>query len=159
MTRPRHAPRQEQVSLFGDDLPPTAPAPRVNARPEAAALAEVLQTLQHHPAVAWVRRQNSGVARIGDRFVRFGWLGCADLLGQMKDGRLLAVECKAPQGRLTAEQAEFLSLVRRFGGVACLAIPAVQRVALHPGAKSARAAPRNAHGNPHGRPLRRASVA
>mgnify|MGYP007060374987 CR=1 FL=1 len=110
--------RQEQAPLPFDDLPPQALPPRHNERPEAAALAEVLQALRLHPAVAWVRRQNSGVARIGDRFVRFGWLGCADLLGQMKDGRLLAVECKAPQGRLTAEQAEFLSLVRHFGGVA-----------------------------------------
>lgn len=116
----RAAARQQQAALF-DDLPPTAPAPRVNDRPEAAALAEVLQTLRHHPAVAWVRRQNSGVARIGDRFVRFGWPGCPDLLGQMKGGRLLAVEVKASGGQLRLAQAEFLSLVRRFGGVAFVA--------------------------------------
>ncbi|MBL8423467.1 MAG: VRR-NUC domain-containing protein [Candidatus Accumulibacter phosphatis] len=109
--------RQQQAALF-DDLPPQALPPRRNDRAEAAALAEVLQTLRHHPAVAWVRRQNSGVARIGDRFVRFGWPGCSDILGQLIDGRLLAVECKAPKGRLQAEQAAFLDLVRRFGGVA-----------------------------------------
>ncbi len=113
--------RPEQVALFGDDLPEAAPAPRVNDRPEAAALAEVLQVLQHHPLVAWANRQNSGVARRGGRFVRFGWPGCSDVLGQLKDGRLLAVECKAPKGKLQADQAEFLSLVRRFGGVAFMA--------------------------------------
>ncbi|MBL8406882.1 MAG: VRR-NUC domain-containing protein [Candidatus Accumulibacter sp.] len=107
--------------MFGDDIPQAAPVPRANDRPEAAALAEVLQVLRHHPLVAWVERQNSGVARIGGRFVRFGWPGCSDVLGQLKDGRLLAVECKAPKGKLQAEQAEFLSLVRRFGGVAFLA--------------------------------------
>ncbi|WP_288129454.1 VRR-NUC domain-containing protein [Accumulibacter sp.] len=101
--------RSEQDSLFDDDLPESPPAPRRNDRPEAGALAEVLQALRHHPAVAWVRRQNSGVARMGGRFVRFGWPGCSDLLGQLRDGRL------------QAEQAEFLSLVRRFGGVAFLA--------------------------------------
>jgi len=39
----------------------------------------------------------------------------------LKNGRLLAVEVKAPGGRLRPEQAEFLSLVRRFGGVAFVA--------------------------------------
>jgi hypothetical protein len=117
----RAAKRPEQVALFGDDLPEVPPAPRVNDRPEAAALAEVLQVLKHHPLVAWVERQNSGVARIGGRFVRFGWPGCSDVLGQLKDGRLLAVEFKAPKGKATAEQAQFLSRVRRFGGVAFLA--------------------------------------
>ena len=39
----------------------------------------------------------------------------------LKDGRLLAVECKAKGGRLRPEQKEFLSLVRRFGGVAFVA--------------------------------------
>jgi hypothetical protein len=58
---------------------------------------------------------------MGGRFVRFGWKGCSDLLGMMRDGRLLAVECKAPGGKMRAEQAEFLSLVRRFGGVAFVA--------------------------------------
>ena len=39
----------------------------------------------------------------------------------MRDGGLLAVECKAPGGKMRAEQAEFLSLVRRFGGLAFVA--------------------------------------
>jgi len=106
------------TDLFGYDAPPL---PRTNDRPEAAALAEVLKALRHHHAVAWVERQNSGVAKIGGRFVRFGWAGCSDLLGMLQDGRLLAVEVKAPRGKVRAEQAEFLSLVRRFGGVAFVA--------------------------------------
>jgi len=116
----RTAARPKQARLF-DDLPEVPPVPRVNARPEAAALAEVLQVLRHHPLVAWAERQNSGVARIGTRFVRFGWPGCSDVLGQLRDGRLLAVEVKARQGKMTNEQTAFLSLVRRFGGVAFLA--------------------------------------
>jgi hypothetical protein len=35
--------------MFGFDA---APAKRINNRPEAAALAEVLQALKHHPLVA-----------------------------------------------------------------------------------------------------------
>ena len=106
------------ADLFGFDA---SPLPRANDRPEAAALAEVVKALRHHPGVAWVERQSSGVARIGGRFVRFGWAGCSDLLGMVQDGRLLAVKCKAPAGKMRAEQAECLSLVRRFGGVAVVA--------------------------------------
>jgi hypothetical protein len=109
--------RPEQVALFGDDLPEAPPVPRHNDRPEATSLAELLQVLRYHSLVAWVEHQNSGVARIGGRFVRFGWAGCSDLLGQLRDGRTLAVEVKAPKGRLQAEPAEFLLRVRRFGGV------------------------------------------
>jgi hypothetical protein len=106
------------ADLFGFESSPTR---RTNDRRESAALAEVLKVLRHHSAVAWIQRQNSGMAKVGGRFVRFGWKGCSDLLGMMRDGRLLAVECKAPGGKMRAEQAEFLSLVRRFGGVAFVA--------------------------------------
>jgi hypothetical protein len=106
------------ADMFGFD---TAPAVRHYDRKEAAALAEVLQALRNHSAVAWCERQNTGAAKVGERFIRFGWRGCSDLLGMLKDGRLLAVECKAPKGRVRPEQAEFLSLVRRFGGVAFVA--------------------------------------
>ena len=106
------------LDLLGQE---SAPAKRTNDRPEAAALVEVLRALKHHPSVAWCERQNTGAAKVGGRFIRFGWPGCSDLIGMMKDGRLLAVECKAKKGRLRPEQAEFLSLVRRFGGVAFVA--------------------------------------
>lgn len=58
------------------------------------------------------------------RPVKFNDLdGCSDILGQMKDGRLLAVEVKRPgwSGPTDARehaQAAFLEKVRRFGGVA-----------------------------------------
>ena len=104
--------------LFGYE---GAPTKRTNNRPEAAALVEVLHALRGNPAVAWCERQNTGAAKVGGRFIRFGWRGCSDLIGMLKDGRLLAVECKALGGQLRPEQKEFLSLVRRFGGVAFVA--------------------------------------
>ncbi|WP_334108280.1 VRR-NUC domain-containing protein [Methylobacillus sp.] len=103
--------------LFGDDLP----VERKNETPEAGALREVLQALSAHPAVAWCERMNSGAARIGKRFIRFGWKGCPDVLGQMKDGRLLGVEVKAAKGRLRPEQSLFLERIRCAGGVAFMA--------------------------------------
>ena len=95
--------------------------PRINDRKEAAALVEVLKALRAHPAVSWAERQNTGSARIGGRFVRFGWPGCADVLGQLRDGRFLAVEVKGPTGKLRPEQAVFLERVRAGGGVAFVA--------------------------------------
>lgn len=103
--------------LLGDALP----VERKNDRPEAAALVEVLKALTTHPAVAWCERMNSGAARIGKRFVRFGWKGCPDLLGQLMDGRLIGVEVKAPKGKLRPEQAIFLERIRCAGGVAFVA--------------------------------------
>ena len=70
--------------------------PRTNRRPEAAALVE-------------------------GRFIRFGFKGCPDVLGQMRDGRLLGVEVKAQAGRLRPEQALFLERIRCAGGVAFVA--------------------------------------
>lgn len=105
------------TDLFGLEQQPK----RKNDRPEADALVEVLKAVRAHPLVAWVERQNSGAARIGNRFVRFGWPGCPDLLGQLRDGRLLGVEVKAAKGTLRPEQAIFLDRIRRAGGVAFVA--------------------------------------
>jgi hypothetical protein len=92
--------------------------PRILDRREAAALVEVLAALRFNPAVAWCERMNSGAARMGARFVRFGWKGCPDVLGQLKDGRLLGVEVKGPAGKLRREQTAFLERIRCAGGVA-----------------------------------------
>ena len=105
------------IDLFGMEQ---ASKP-VHDRLEAAALTEVLKALKAHPAVAWCERQNSGAARIGNRFVRFGWPGCPDILGMLRDGRFLGVEVKAKAGRLRPEQSVFLERIRCDGGVAFVA--------------------------------------
>lgn len=106
------------VDLFGDAVGATK---RTNNKPEAAALCEVAQALRVHPLVAWVERQNTGAAVVGGRFIRFGWPGCSDLIGMLRDGRFMAVEVKAPKGGLRPEQAVFLDRVRAGGGVAFVA--------------------------------------
>lgn len=106
------------TDLLGDTMTQTE---RTNAKPEAAALVEVLQALRASPLVAWVQRQNTGAAKVGNRFIRFGWPGCSDILGQLRDGRFLAVECKSPTGHLRTEQAIFLERINQAGGLGFVA--------------------------------------
>ncbi len=105
------------ADLFGLEQQPK----RTNNRPESAALVEVLKALRAHPAVVWCERMNSGAARVGNRFIRFGFAGCPDVLGQLTDGRFLGVEVKSPTGKLRPEQSIFLERIRSAGGVAFMA--------------------------------------
>ena len=105
------------LDLFGLEQQPK----RTNDRPESAALVEVLKALKAHPAVSWCERINSGAAKVGNRFIRFGFKGCPDVLGQLRDGRLLGVEVKSPTGKLRPEQSVFLERIRGAGGVAFVA--------------------------------------
>lgn len=110
--------RPAATDLLGGTL---ASVRRTNDRSEAAALCEVLKALKAHPAVAWCERMNTGAARVGGRFIRFGFTGCPDVLGQLRDGRLLGVEVKAPKGKLRPEQAVVLTRIAGAGGVAFVA--------------------------------------
>ena len=106
------------TDLLGHEIQPQK---RTNDGLEAAALVEVLKAVKTHSLVAWAERQNNGAARIGARFVRFGWPGCPDILGQLRDGRFLGVEVKAVKGRVSPQQSLFLERIRCAGGVAFVA--------------------------------------
>jgi hypothetical protein len=105
------------TDLLGDYIPDK----RTNSKPEAAALCEVLKALQTHPGVAWAERQNSGAARIGARWVKFGWPGCPDVIGQLRDGRFLGCEVKSATGRARPEQTLFLARINQAGGLGFVA--------------------------------------
>ena len=107
-----------ECDLFGRVIQPVRTP---NRRLEAGALTEVMTALKSHSSVAWAKRQNTGSLRVGKRFIRFGWVGCSDIVGQMIDGRFLAIECKAPKGKATPEQSAFISKINSNGGVAFVA--------------------------------------
>ena len=90
----------------------------------------ILQYLALCPHVAWAQRFNTGATgwsyttQAGAqrrRFVRFGFTGCSDILGQMKGGHLLAIECKRKGGKATDSQVAFLQTVSDNNGVAIIA--------------------------------------
>lgn len=97
---------------------------RVQEVPESVVLDAALKVAGLHPGVAWACRMNSGATRYKDangkeRFVRFHTMpGMSDIVGQMKDGRFLAMECKRRGEYPTEAQQRFLELVRDAGGVA-----------------------------------------
>lgn len=88
--------------------------------------ASVLAFLRKHPRVAWAQRFNSGVTKISnadgtERFIRFAFKGCSDILGMLRGGRFLAVECKRAGERPTDEQRAFIDAVNGGGGLAFVA--------------------------------------
>ena len=95
---------------------------------EAAILASVLQALNFYPSVAWAKRMNSGAYVIQAdgkrRFIKYGFEGCSDIIGQMKPrregepGAWLAIEVKTATGRVSEAQAAFLEEVSAHGGLA-----------------------------------------
>ena len=97
---------------------------------ESSVQAAVLCYLRLDRRVAWVQRFNTGAhvteeiplnGKAKRRFIRYAFPGCSDLLGQLRDGRFLAVEVKTRTGRVSAAQRAFLATVERHGGVAILA--------------------------------------
>ena len=95
--------------------------------------ASILLALSHGPTrllrinagVAW---QGTVIERTQQRLVlarpyalRLAAPGVSDLIGWTEGGRFVAVEVKGPRGRITDEQAAFIDLVRRSGGLAGVA--------------------------------------
>jgi len=86
----------------------------------------ILELLAVHPKVAWAHRMNSGAFKVGPRFIKCGFTGCPDIMGQLKDGRFLAIEVKKPGGKLTKEQNEFITMVNMNKGFGIIATDAAQ---------------------------------
>jgi hypothetical protein len=112
-------PRTEKVLTFA---PKREYAPRkasVGAK-EADVLRAVLDLCRKHPAVGWCRRMSVGQVDLGGgNRLPFGFVGCSDIIGQMKDGRFMALEVKREiGGHATEAQLKFIYTVRGFGGVA-----------------------------------------
>lgn len=128
-------------SLPGIPDAPEPIAPARRARPFRLTAVEPLEgdvqgairaLLAVHPLVAWHMRINSGVSTPIDadgrrRFIRFHDMpGCSDLIGQLADGRFLAIEVKRPSWRRPSDereeaQAAFIERVRAGAGVAFFA--------------------------------------
>jgi len=102
---------------------------------ESEIQAAIRAALGRLPDVCLWRNHVGQLTDTNGRPHRFGLaVGSADLIGVLApSGRLIALECKSPTGRLRPEQRDWLAVVRRFGGFACVvrsveeALAAVER--------------------------------
>ncbi len=89
-------------------------------RSEQALVNQVITYLNLYGHYVW--RQNTGAMTTeGGRFVRFGHKGIADVIGVLKDGRFIAVECKVGKNKPTQFQKDFLEDITKRGGVGIVA--------------------------------------
>lgn len=83
---------------------------------------QILTLLRKHPKIHWVARFNSGTFMDGDRYITSNsQRGMSDILGMLRGGRLLAIECKSRTGKIQPHQQEFLDLISAGGGLAFVA--------------------------------------
>jgi hypothetical protein len=89
---------------------------------EAELQAEILLAVGSRPDCR-IWRNNTGVGRTlsGQRVIRFGLVGSADLLGILRGGRFLAVEVKTAKGRQSEAQRNFQRMIESMGGIYVLA--------------------------------------
>ena len=105
--------------------PPLKLKPSVE--PESSVLANVLKALLLHPKVREAWRVNTGAHVVPEsdsgprRYIKFGFRGCPDIHGWMRDGRALYVECKRAGENPTEDQAAFLTKAKADGCVAFVA--------------------------------------
>lgn len=53
----------------------------------------------------------------GNYYIKFGYKGSSDILGILPNGKFLAVEVKAKNGKLSIDQEEFLKRINDNDGV------------------------------------------
>lgn len=94
---------------------------------ESKLQSDIITALMCHNSVAWAMVISSGSVKVKGGYLTIGQYvdqgmkrktGVSDILGQMRSGAMLAIECKLPGKKPTQEQVDFMDMVRRNGGVA-----------------------------------------
>jgi len=94
---------------------------------EAQIQGGIMDLLLVHKDVAWAMVITTGVFKVKGGYVTVGHYledeqksktGMSDIIGQLRDGRMLAIETKDIGEKPTGEQYAFMALVRTNGGVA-----------------------------------------
>jgi len=79
---------------------------------------DVLKYLRFHPNVAWARINTTGIVKTKQGgWVRIGIPGESDIIGQLTNGKILAIEIKLPGCVPSLKQLDFLELVQKNNGV------------------------------------------
>lgn len=88
---------------------------------ESFVLYEILEAWGAHPRLRlW--RQNTGKAKIGERWIKFGLKGQGDATGLVDpEGKRVELETKTEDGRQSEDQKNFQAMIERLGGTYVLA--------------------------------------
>ena len=78
---------------------------------------KIMNMLKKHPHVVFATVTTTGRVKYKGYWITLGFIGLADIIGQMRDGRTLAIEVKKPGEKPTDEQLDFLDMVQRNGGI------------------------------------------
>ena len=96
--------------------------------PEQQLVRQIIKYLNLRGHLVW--RNNTGMFKDQrGHWYRFGLKDSADIIGVAKDGRMIAIECKAAGKTPTLPQVHFLGEIDQRGGVALIAydLATVQR--------------------------------
>lgn len=114
-------PTENRLLWGNEELPIRKRTRRTNRHVEGDIQNSILKYLVYRKDVAWAKRINTGAVKYKstagrDRFVRYGFAGCSDIIGQAKNGRFIAIEVKAPGKRPSELQKQFIDIVKSNGG-------------------------------------------
>jgi len=93
---------------------------------ESKVQSDTMDLLLVHPRIAWAMVITTGKFKAPGGWVTVGHYmsehqkretGMSDIIGQLKDGRMLAIETKIPGETPTPEQYKFLNMVDKNGGL------------------------------------------
>jgi len=79
----------------------------------------ILKALEWLPGFYY--RMNTGLASFGNRKVKFGMNGQADITGILPDGKRIEIEVKGPTGTQSPEQEIFQANIEKNNGIYILA--------------------------------------
>ena len=72
--------------------------------------------------IACYKHQNSGIYSVKRQsYIPSHTRGVSDIIGCLPGGRFLAIEVKAPKGKPTTEQLQFIDMINQAGGLAFVA--------------------------------------
>ena len=86
---------------------------------EADIQSNIMIALGEHPLVAWCYVTTTGTFKglKGGAKYKIGIPGMPDIMGQMRDGRILGIEVKKPGDIPKPIQDDFLNMIHKNGGV------------------------------------------
>lgn len=99
---------------------------------ESQVLKAIVQRLRLDPRVASVERNQSGVFREGNRFIRVGTRGKLDLTVYLRDGRYCEIEVKRHGRKPEPHQQARIDSIRAAGGIAGYATTPEEALAILP---------------------------